>query len=209
LWSVGLGSAPEVYAHEKVFVPRLLELARDSRHVLEVGSGKGRMLNVLRSGGAAAQLVGIDVNPLPPEVRANGVVGDARRLPFSSEAFDLVFSLGVIEHWPGTVQAVHEHARVTRTGGHVLVTTPHLSVYTPARWLSYAVRGEFRLGSFEHVRGRNLTLRFVRSAFSTAGLDVIDSGASGTYSVSVSRLLGSKVGLMPQQAHLWVLGRKR
>jgi SAM-dependent methyltransferase len=208
IWSTGLDSTPDVYEHERPFMRQMLEIARNSERILEIGSGMGRMLNVLAANGIGGGMYGVDVNRLPAEVPAKGVVGDARRLPFAPGVFDLVFSLGVVEHWGDTAIAVREHARVARLDGHVLVTTPHLSAYTLARWASYLTRREFRAGTFEQVRGRNLTLRYMRKVFAASGLKVVDSGTSGIYSRTLARVLGPAARLLPQEAYLWVLGRR-
>ncbi|WP_159898922.1 methyltransferase domain-containing protein [Salinirussus salinus] len=50
--------------------------------------------------------------------------GDAERLPFADDAFDVVWSSGSIEYWPNPVDALEEFRRVTRPGGQVLVVGP-------------------------------------------------------------------------------------
>ncbi|ESS06750.1 MAG: methylase involved in ubiquinone/menaquinone biosynthesis [uncultured archaeon A07HB70] len=51
--------------------------------------------------------------------------GDAERLPFADDAFDVVWSSGSIEYWPNPVDALEELRRVTRPGGQVLVVGPN------------------------------------------------------------------------------------
>ena len=50
--------------------------------------------------------------------------GDAERLPFAANSFDVVWSSGSIEYWPDPVAALRECRRVTRPGGQVLVVGP-------------------------------------------------------------------------------------
>jgi demethylmenaquinone methyltransferase/2-methoxy-6-polyprenyl-1,4-benzoquinol methylase len=50
--------------------------------------------------------------------------GDAERVPFADDAFDLVWSSGSIEYWPNPVDALEEFRRVTKPGGKVLVVGP-------------------------------------------------------------------------------------
>jgi demethylmenaquinone methyltransferase/2-methoxy-6-polyprenyl-1,4-benzoquinol methylase len=50
--------------------------------------------------------------------------GDAERLPFADDAFDVVWSSGSIEYWPNPVTALRELRRVARPGGQVLVVGP-------------------------------------------------------------------------------------
>jgi len=50
--------------------------------------------------------------------------GDAERLPFRANAFDLVWSSGSIEYWPNPVDALAEFRRVAKPGSQVLVVGP-------------------------------------------------------------------------------------
>ena len=50
--------------------------------------------------------------------------GDAERLPFRDDAFDVVWSSGSIEYWPNPVVALRECRRVTKPGGQVLIVGP-------------------------------------------------------------------------------------
>jgi len=50
--------------------------------------------------------------------------GDAERLPFADDSFDVVWSSGSIEYWPNPVDALAELRRVCRPGGQVLVVGP-------------------------------------------------------------------------------------
>ena len=51
--------------------------------------------------------------------------GDAERLPFASNTFDVVWSSGSIEYWPNPVLALREFNRVLKPGGEVLVVGPN------------------------------------------------------------------------------------
>ena len=51
------------------------------------------------------------------------ILGDAQRLMFPTGVFDLVLALGVLSWLPEPNLAIKEMARVTRPGGHVLVTS--------------------------------------------------------------------------------------
>ena len=50
--------------------------------------------------------------------------GDAERLPFVDDAFDVVWSSGSIEYWPNPVAGLAELRRVAKPGGRVLVVGP-------------------------------------------------------------------------------------
>ncbi|WP_152043290.1 methyltransferase domain-containing protein [Salinigranum salinum] len=50
--------------------------------------------------------------------------GDAERLPFRDDSFDVVWSSGSIEYWPNPVDALVEFRRVVKPGNQVLVVGP-------------------------------------------------------------------------------------
>ncbi|WP_276301835.1 methyltransferase domain-containing protein [Halorussus lipolyticus] len=50
--------------------------------------------------------------------------GDAERLPFADDAFDVLWSSGSIEYWPNPVAALREFRRAVEPGGQVLVVGP-------------------------------------------------------------------------------------
>lgn len=54
-----------------------------------------------------------------------GVVGDVREIPFGADSFDLIYSMGTIEHFAATVRAVEEMARVLKPGGRAIIGVPN------------------------------------------------------------------------------------
>ncbi|WP_418284117.1 methyltransferase domain-containing protein [Halorubrum sp. DTA46] len=56
--------------------------------------------------------------------RVNFYRGDAERLPFRDDTFDIVWSSGSIEYWPNPVEGLREIRRVAKPGGQVLVVGP-------------------------------------------------------------------------------------
>ncbi|NHN60837.1 MULTISPECIES: methyltransferase domain-containing protein [Halorussus] len=51
--------------------------------------------------------------------------GDAERLPFADDTFDVVWSSGSIEYWPNPVATLRDMRRVVEPGGRVLVVGPN------------------------------------------------------------------------------------
>jgi SAM-dependent methyltransferase len=87
---------------------------------LDVGAREGDQTRWLERRGY--QVTSVDVDPQFPEclkVDAN------ERLPFESESFDLVWCSEVIEHLHKPDFAMSELRRVTRPGGHLVLTTPN------------------------------------------------------------------------------------
>ncbi len=100
----------------------------EKRRVLAVGSGTGRISRVIIHKGA--DLTAVDVGArlvaaVAGELRCQGVVGDALRLPFCDGAFDVVISSECVEHTTDPLQAIREMCRVCRPGGAVCFTTPN------------------------------------------------------------------------------------
>ena len=50
---------------------------------------------------------------------------DVRALPFRDASFDAIYSMGTIEHFDETEQAVEEMARVLKPGGHAIIGVPN------------------------------------------------------------------------------------
>ncbi len=90
-----------------------------------------RILQWAASRGALA--FGVDVSaPIARDARRcfgsvplRGVVADVRALPFRDAAFDAVYSMGTVEHFHETEQAVCEIHRVLRPGGIAVIGVPN------------------------------------------------------------------------------------
>lgn len=92
---------------------------------LEIGVGLGADHQSFAEGGA--DLWGIDLTRRAVDhttrrlelfgLQSRLAVGDAERLPFPDDAFDLVYSWGVLHHSPDTPQAFREVLRVLKPGG--------------------------------------------------------------------------------------------
>jgi len=57
-----------------------------------------------------------------------GIVGDAKKLPFKSEVFDLVYASHILEHFTRyeTLEILREWFRVTKIGGILQIGVPNL-----------------------------------------------------------------------------------
>ena len=119
------------------------------RDVLEIGTGMGAdHLEWAKS--HPRSLVGIDLTERAVDftrerlalygLKADVRVGDAERLPFSDDSFDIVYSWGVLHHSPDTRRAVAEVKRVLRPRGRALVMIYHrASLVGLMLWVRYAL----------------------------------------------------------------------
>jgi SAM-dependent methyltransferase len=111
---------------------------RSGIRVLEAGCGSGGTTIKLMQQVSISQMVLLDVSANAlffarsqiPEVAHNQtalVRGDMFKLPFENDAFDLVWNVGVLEHFERgeILQATHEMLRVTRPGGFAVVGIPN------------------------------------------------------------------------------------
>src|SRR4051812_31195885 len=104
---------------------RRLSLPAQAR-LLDAGCGSGRMLDELDRFGSVS---GIDssswsVAAARNRGHANVILGTVERMPYPARCFDLVTCLDVLEHTADDVLTLIELGRVTRPGGHLLVTVP-------------------------------------------------------------------------------------
>ncbi len=96
--------------------------------VLDAGCGMGRYLRIA-AGSGCGHIVGMDLSravQAARELTANldGVSlvrGDLLRLPFSGESFDIIYSLGVLDHTPDPRLAFLGLARLLKPGGRIVI----------------------------------------------------------------------------------------
>lgn len=133
--------------HGRHFARRVVALGGYGKSYLEIGVGTGETLRRLQQA-TGARCVGVDKTPdacLLARANAIGctiVSADGLRLPFPDRSFDVVYSLGVLEHFAIDDQRrlLREHARVARKSVllHLPARTPHLRLVL---WFNRAVCG--------------------------------------------------------------------
>jgi SAM-dependent methyltransferase len=137
------------------------------KRVLEVGVGFGKLLSMLAGSGATVS--GIDISQTAIEearelfvsrkLKGDLRVASALSLPYEAESFDLVYALGLIEHFEDDCdkrKIIKECYRVTKKNGVLLLTVPKkLSVYTPKRALK-KVLGTWQFGYEEEFSAREV-----------------------------------------------------
>jgi SAM-dependent methyltransferase len=165
----------------------LLKKYSTEKSILEAGCGIGRWVIPLSKTGY--NVTGIEIESKALEVLEQNyqspnlklVVGDIFKMPFKNEEFDIVISLGVLEHFEEKqVQnaAIEEHKRVMRKDGIFLVTVPHLSllrflVHAPFVKLVSFVR--FLKGKKEFFTEYRYSKREFRAILESNGLEIIET----------------------------------
>ena len=91
---------------------------------LEIGCGEGFLLSALDHGGKfAIDLSTQAIKAARTRAQAQFSVALAERLPFPDGRFDLVASVGVMEHFLDIKEATQEIRRVLKPGGHYVALT--------------------------------------------------------------------------------------
>lgn len=96
---------------------------------LDLGSDNGVISLLLRDHGghwASADLTDEAVSSIRGLVETDVHQTDGRVLPFADGEFDRVVIVDMLEHVPDEAAFAGEIARVTRAGGRLVITTPHL-----------------------------------------------------------------------------------
>lgn len=96
--------------------------------LIEAGCGAGRFLEI--AGAYDCEVVGVDISSaveaaaetVRDRPNAHVVQASIVALPFKAGAFDLCYSIGVLQHTPNAEQAAAALPRVVRAGGRVAVT---------------------------------------------------------------------------------------
>jgi ubiquinone/menaquinone biosynthesis C-methylase UbiE len=103
------------------------------KKVLDVGSGNGYVLGNYAQQGA--KVYGVDISQTSIDLckrrfeyqglHGHFYVANAEEMPFQSDAFDCVCSMGVLHHTPDMEKAIGEIYRVLKPGGRLIVMVYH------------------------------------------------------------------------------------
>jgi len=113
-----------------------------NQFVLDAGCGSGRLTANLGKIGRNSTIVGLDFSDAAkaayhrckdlPNVHI--VQGDLLRPPFRAEAFDYVWSAGVLHHTPETAQGFGSISNLVRPGGRIYIWVYSSRMFTPYRF---------------------------------------------------------------------------
>ncbi|MCX8172666.1 MAG: methyltransferase domain-containing protein [Archaeoglobaceae archaeon] len=97
--------------------------------VLEVGCGTGFTTCAIAKRVSEEKIVCVDlseeqIKKARNKLNTNFFLGDAENLPFKDKTFTAAISAGSIEYWPNPIKGIAEMARVTKSGGKVVILAP-------------------------------------------------------------------------------------
>jgi len=107
----------------------LINYAKQSNKILDLGCGEGSILNMLQ--GNKKELIGLDVSSLAIKLARSKhenckfIKYNGRNIPFKDNYFDLVYSTYVLEHLANPEEYIQEAIRVTRNNGFILFIFPN------------------------------------------------------------------------------------
>ncbi len=182
--------------------------------VLDVGSGNGYVLS--RYAAAGARVFGVDLTRRGVTLcrrrfelmRLDGrfLLGNSEQLPFASEQFDCVCSMGVLHHTPDTEGAVAEVFRVLRPGGRVVLMFYHRNSlqYRVKFPLMRLVRGKPIQQSIDEVDGVGNPKGDVYSRSELAALLSRFTGVDLFAGTLPWHVIGSVANAVPSIARRWM-----
>ncbi len=185
-----------------LLLKQLRPLAGDRCLLVTNGDNNGALNYHLRANGGRWAWVENEANGIAQMEELLGervLEGDHSRIPVADAAFDVVVSIDVHEHLEDCAQFNHELKRVTKLGGHVIVTTPNGSAWKPVTLLKRLVgMGKEKYG--HQVWG--YTIRQHERMLSAVGLKPV---ASGSYSRFFTELIELGINF----GYVIVLSRKK
>ena len=110
---------------------KLINQLPEGAKVLDIGCGKGELLNKLSQYRPDLDCYGVDFTPATPYPGYQHIRGDATQLPFDNEQFDLVISKQLIEHMQDGSTLIAELQRVLKPGGYGYLDCPDVRGTSP------------------------------------------------------------------------------
>lgn len=131
--------------------------------ILDIGCGRGFLLQKLHAKAPDAKLYGTDISQKLCQISkennpyATIEQGDAEALPYPDSMFDFVFMTEALEHMLDYDQAVSEARRVLKPGGIFIVTVPNRD------WAAYDFYDETRNKEMQPVDDHYFRVEEIRS----------------------------------------------
>ncbi len=182
-------------SHWNLFQEIMKDKVQGNR-VLEVGCGRGSMSAYFADNGYDCTLLDSSENVIDTAKRifknhklnAKFDVGDALELPYQDESFDLVVSIGLLEHFKDIRKPLEEQIRILDKGGLFLgYIVPHYeeNVQNEYNWINDLLKGVVNERTPENIQNKEEIFRSDSDSKPyievLKSLSVDDINASGVY----------------------------
>lgn len=135
------------------------------KRILDIGCGMGDLMMYFKKRGA--DVYGVDISQesvnFCKKRGLNVMVADCRNLSFEDNSFDVVYSVGVVEHFKETHQAIKEHIRVAREKAIIMVPNM-LSPYFLISFPYHVLRRTIFKG-YMNVSGKSYTKGYLKRRY--------------------------------------------
>lgn len=133
IYSKGAESSRIIQREYRKLGKLVAEACLEGGRILDIGTGPGFVaIEAAKAlGGKKAKLVGLDLsdamlriareNAKKEEVNIEFIKGDAKKLPFKNNEFDVVVSNSSLHHWSDPIKAFNEVERVLKKNGWFLI----------------------------------------------------------------------------------------
>lgn len=155
---VGYEALPHRGSLGPEFIRRVLELAGilTGLRILDVGCGKGELLEEITARCAECDLFGVDFSTTRLReashrvgLRVTLVEADIQKaLPFPQAFFDRIFCTETLEHLKAPERCLREIARVLRADGRAILTVPNATGFAPFHRLGSLIPGRWLRAKF-------------------------------------------------------------
>lgn len=191
---------PVFYLMDEVQFEYLQPLLPAQGRTLEVGAGSGRM-SVFLSSRANLETVLVDCSAEALRVAQNNyrlakqkgefILGEAHRLPFEDDSFDVILSLGLLEHFEDAQPPVDEMVRVLKRGGLFYAAIAPRKFRT-LTCLDFLIKLDFLTDKSDRHFEQRLSKDEIHQMLKRAGLEGIDVFPAGVFPPRVPLLPWSK-----------------
>jgi len=158
----------------------LLKKSKKSTKVLEVGCGRGTMSAYFADNNYDTYLLDKSKKAMElakkyfkkNNLKANFYTDDCLKLPFENNKFDIIFSIGLMEHFKNPEKAISEKFRVLKKGGiniSYIVPNKKVKVQEEYHWIneiihSYYAKKSTKTSKFKVYRS-NYNLKFYKKLY--------------------------------------------
>lgn len=191
IYSYFLRSKGTISDNDLTFIAKVfIKFIGSNNKILEIGCGDGLFSRKLAD--KNNDVVGIDVSKIAIDIANKNknsklnikyLCGDARKLNFENNHFDIVVSMDVVEHIPPQeiINHFNEVNRVIKSGGYYLFWTPHkyysatslglhLKEYTLKEIVDILNKSNFQpfiFGYFSNIKVRNYMIMYEKILYKT------------------------------------------